>query len=121
MVSVGGDMPLLLALAAEASAGAVGWAAVGLPNVGALAAQEAGLDLASGMRVDDLGRQWARVLTTVAEAVPVTLVGAVGPVPDRGARRLVAVLRRSGSVLLSVGSWQGAEVLCVSSSRPGRA
>lgn len=52
-VSAGGDMPLLLALAAEASTDAVGWAAVGLPQMGALAAEAAGLDLASGMRIDD--------------------------------------------------------------------
>ncbi|MFC9916479.1 hypothetical protein [Streptomyces sp. NPDC127197] len=109
-VSVGGDVPLLLALAAEASRGTAGWAAVGLPELGALAAGAAGLDLASGMRIDDPGRGWAQVLATVLEAVPVVLVGAVGAVPDRVARRLAAVLRRSGSVLLSVDRWQGAEV-----------
>ncbi|EPD66679.1 hypothetical protein HMPREF1211_00934 [Streptomyces sp. HGB0020] len=103
-------MPLLLALAAKASGGTVGWAAVGLPQMGALAAQSAGLELASGIWIDDPGRQWAQVLATVAEAVPVVLVGRLGPVPDRIARRLAAVLRRSGSVLLAAGSWQGAEV-----------
>ena len=103
-------MPLLLALAAEASGGSVGWAAVGLPQMGALAAQSAGLELAGGMRIDDPGRQWAQVLATVAEAVPVVLVGRLAPVPDRIARRLAAVLRRSGSVLLAADSWQGAEV-----------
>ncbi|MCI3242055.1 hypothetical protein [Streptomyces spinosisporus] len=103
-------MPLLLALAAKASGGTVGWAAVGLPQMGALAAQSAGLELSSGIRIDDPGRQWAQVLATVAEAVPVVLVGRLGPVPDRIARRLAAVLRRSGSVLLAAGSWQGAEV-----------
>ncbi|WP_319595490.1 hypothetical protein [Streptomyces sp. ID05-04B] len=45
------------------------------------------------------------MLATVAEAVPVVLVGSTGPVPDRVARRLAAVLRRSDSVLLSAGSW----------------
>ncbi|WP_192583407.1 hypothetical protein [Streptomyces albicerus] len=38
-------MPLLLALAAEASHTSVGWAAVGLPQLGALAAEAAGLDV----------------------------------------------------------------------------
>ncbi|MFJ9537608.1 hypothetical protein ACIRPX_10170 [Streptomyces sp. NPDC101225] len=103
-------MPLLLALAAEAAGGTAGWAAVGLPQMGAPAAQAAGLELADGMRIDDPGRQWAQVLATVAEAVPVVLVGRPGPVPDRIARRLAAVLRRSGSVLLAADSWQGAEV-----------
>jgi hypothetical protein len=109
-VSAGGDMPLLLALAAEAANGTVGWAAVGLPQMGAPAAQAAGLELASGIRIDDPGRQWAQVLATVAEAVPVVLVGRLDPVPDRIARRLAAVLRRSGSVLLAADTWQGAEV-----------
>ncbi|WP_405653925.1 hypothetical protein [Streptomyces sp. NBC_00019] len=110
VVTAGGDVPLLLALAAEASRGAAGWAAVGLPQLGVLAAEAAGLDLASGMRIDDPGRQWAQVLAAVLEAVPVVLVGAVGAVPDRVAGRLAAVLRRSGSVLLSVDRWQSAEV-----------
>jgi hypothetical protein len=109
-VAAGGDVPLLLALAAEASRDTAGWAAVGLPQLGVLAAEAAGLPLASGMRIDDPGRHWAQVLATVLEAVPVVLVGSVGAVPDRVARRLAAVLRRSGSVLLSVDHWQGAEV-----------
>ncbi|MGP4090097.1 hypothetical protein, partial [Streptomyces sp. KR55] len=109
-VRAGGDMPLLLALAAQASADAAGWAAVGLPHMGAIAAQAAGLDLTCGMLIDDPGRQWAQVLATVAEAVPVVLVGPLGTVPDRIARRLAAVLRRSESVLLAADSWQGAEV-----------
>jgi hypothetical protein len=103
-------MPLLLSLAAEACLGTAGWAAVGLPHMGALAAQAAGLDLASGMRIDAPGRQWPQVLATVAEAVPVVLVGPLATVPDRVARRIAAVLRRSGSVLLAADSWQGAEV-----------
>ncbi|MGI5144188.1 hypothetical protein [Streptomyces sp. CA-106110] len=109
-VSAGGDMPLLLALAAEASRGAAGWAAVGLPQLGVLAAEAAGLELAHGMRIDTPGRQWAQVLATVLEAVPVVVTGSLDAVPDRVARRLAAVMRRSGSVLLSAGGWQGAEV-----------
>jgi hypothetical protein len=109
-VTAGDDMPLLLALAAEASAAAAGWAAVGLPQFGALAADAAGLDLSSGMRIDDPGRHWAQVLATVLEAVPVVLVGPLGVVPDRVARRLSAVMRRSGSVLLAAGPWPGAEI-----------
>lgn len=103
-------MPLLLALAAQASSGGAGWAAVGLPQMGVLAAKSAGLDLASGLWVDAPGRQWVQVVATLAEAVPVVMVGQLGTVPGQVARRLAAVLRRSGSVLLSAGSWEGAEV-----------
>ncbi|MFI6689509.1 hypothetical protein [Streptomyces sp. NPDC050485] len=109
-VSAGGDMPLLLALAAEASAGSAGWAAVGLPQLGALAAADAGLDLGAGMWVDEPGPHWPQVLATVVEAVPVVMVGALGPVPDRIGRRLSALLRRSGSILLAANAWAGAEL-----------
>ncbi|MCK1795955.1 hypothetical protein MTQ01_08050 [Streptomyces sp. XM4193] len=122
-----GDLPLLLALAAEAT-GTVGaerggaWAVVGLPQLGALAAADAGLDLGAGMWVDHPGRRWPEVVATAVEAVPVVLLGlpagvrgvgrAAGPatVPDRTVRRVGALLRRSGSVLLVAGHWPGAEV-----------
>jgi hypothetical protein len=108
--SAGGDMPLLLALAAQTAQDAAGWAAVGLPQLGVLAAESAGLDLARGMRIDEPGQRWGQVLATVLEAVPVVLVGPLGPVNDQVGRRLAAVLRRSGSILLAADRWQGAEV-----------
>ncbi|MFX4293264.1 hypothetical protein [Streptomyces bohaiensis] len=116
--SAGGDIPLLLALAADAVAadrsagrtGPVGWAAVGLPFLGALAAGDAGLDLDAGLWVDDPGRRWPQVLTAVLEAVPVVLTGPLPPVPDRVGRRIAALLRRSGSVLLAADRWEGAQL-----------
>ncbi|MFD7919589.1 hypothetical protein ACFV3R_10230 [Streptomyces sp. NPDC059740] len=110
VASVGGDMPLLLALAAQTARGAAGWAAVGLPQMGVLAAESAGLELARGMRIDDPGDRWAQVLAIALEAVPVVLAGPLGPVNGQAARRLGAVLRRSGSVLLAADQWDGAEV-----------
>jgi hypothetical protein len=109
-VSVGGDLPLLLALAAGAAPAGEGWAAVGLPRLGALAAADAGLEPDAGIWVDLPGRQWPQVVATALEAVPVVLVGALGPVPDRIGRRLAAVGRRSGSVLLAADAWAGAEL-----------
>jgi hypothetical protein len=103
-------MPLLLALAAETSAAGQGWAVVGLPQLGALAAKGAGFDLASALRVDDPGRQAVQVVATLLESVPVVLAGPLEGVPERVVRRLVAVLRRSGSVLLTTGSWPSAEI-----------
>ncbi|WP_405824454.1 hypothetical protein OG705_29770 [Streptomyces sp. NBC_00838] len=108
--SAGGDMPLLLALAAQTADGTCGWAAVGLPQLGALAAESAGLDLARGMRIDHPGDRWGQVLAIALEAVPVVLVGALGPVNSQTGRRLGAVLRRSGSILLAADRWDGAEV-----------
>lgn len=90
--------------------GTAGRAAVGLPHLGMLAAESAGLELACGMRIDEPGPRWGRVLAITLEAVPVVLVGALGPVSGQVARRLRAVLRRSGSVLIAAGGWEGAEV-----------
>lgn len=109
-LSAGGDLPLLLALAAEAAVGGAGWAAVGLPQLGALAAVDAGLELSAGLVVDAPGRSWTQVLAVLLETVPVVLVGWLGQAPDRVVRRLSSIMRRSGSVLLAVDSWPGAEV-----------
>lgn len=109
-VSAGGDMPLLLALAAEAAAEAGAWAVVGLPQLGVLAAQSMGLDVGVGMFVDRPGRRWPEVVATLAEAVPVLLLGECGPATGRTAQRLGAVLRRTGTVLLTAGEWEGSGV-----------
>ncbi|MFJ8774630.1 hypothetical protein [Streptomyces microflavus] len=108
--SAGADLPLLLALAALATAGTAAWAAVGVPELGALAAAQAGLDLAMGLVVADPGPRGAQVLGALLESVPVVLVGSAVRIPDRAVRRLRALMRRSGSVLLAQGGWPGAEV-----------
>lgn len=109
-VSVGQDLPLLLALAARAAAEAGAWAVVGLPQLGVLAADSMGLNVGTGLWVDRPGKRWPDVVATLAEAVPVLLLGPLGPAPDRQARRLAAVLRRTGAVLLTTGAWAGAEL-----------
>ncbi|QPP07530.1 hypothetical protein G4Z16_15315 [Streptomyces bathyalis] len=117
-VSAGGDMPLLLALAGWAAAEAGPWAVVGLPQLGVLAAQSMGLDVGVGMFVDHPGRHWPEVVATLAEVVPVLLLGGCGPATGRTAQRVGAVLRRTGTVLLTAGEWEGADVrLAVTRSR----
>ncbi|MFD8061951.1 hypothetical protein ACFXA0_24320 [Streptomyces cyaneofuscatus] len=109
-MSAGADLPLLLALAALATAGTAAWAAVDVPELGALAAAQAGLDLATGLVVSGRGPRVAQVLGALLESVPVVLVGSAVRIPDRAVRRLRALMRRSGSVLLAQGGWPGAEV-----------
>ncbi|MFJ5263044.1 hypothetical protein ACIQAC_21505 [Streptomyces sp. NPDC088387] len=117
-VSVGRDLPLLLALAAPAAAEAGAWAVVGLPQLGVLAAESMGLSVGTGLWVDRPGKRWPEVVATLAEAVPVLLLGPLGPAPGRQARRLSAVLRRTGAILLTTGSWEGAELrMAVTASR----
>jgi hypothetical protein len=109
-VSIPEDLPLLLALGAAAGAGHTAWAAVGLPYLGALAASSAGLDLECGLWVDAPGERWPEVISTLADGVPLILLGQVGAVAERTHRRLAGVLRRSGTVLLVAGPWPGAQV-----------
>ncbi|MFF7174783.1 hypothetical protein [Streptomyces pseudovenezuelae] len=110
VVSAGGDLPLLIALAAEAATDGGAWAAVGLPQLGGLAAADAGLDLACGLAVPEPGRRWPEVLATVCEAAPVVLLGPVGQVALRTSRRIAARLRRSGTTLLTWQDWPEAQL-----------
>ncbi|MFJ9378932.1 hypothetical protein [Streptomyces sp. NPDC101455] len=109
-VSAPGDLPLLLALGAAAGADHTAWAAVGLPYLGALAAHSAGLDLACGLWVDAPGDRWPEAISTLADGVPLILLGPVGAVTERTHRRLTGLLRRSGTVLLVAGPWPGAQL-----------
>ncbi|WP_130799898.1 hypothetical protein [Streptomyces otsuchiensis] len=93
--SAGGDVPLLLALAADAAReaagqryGTAGWAVVGMPDLGPLAAADAGLDLGARMWVDDPGSRWPAVLSALLEAVPVVITGTLPAMPPRVHRRL---------------------------------
>jgi hypothetical protein len=110
VVSTGGDLPLLIALAAEAAGDRGAWAAVGLPQLGGLAAADAGLDLAYGLAVPEPGRRWPEVLATVCEAAPVVLLGPMGQVALRTSRRIAARLRRSGTTLLTWQEWPEAQL-----------
>ncbi|GAB2740673.1 hypothetical protein [Kitasatospora kifunensis] len=112
-VSVQDDAGLLLALACGAgrTAGAEQWyAAVGLPELGLLAATGYGIDPGRLLLVDAPGRQWPEVLAALAGAVEVILLRPSGTVAPQLAARLGAVLRRTGCVLLVAGAWPGAEL-----------
>ncbi|KQV21786.1 MULTISPECIES: hypothetical protein [unclassified Kitasatospora] len=110
VVSVVGDAGLLVALAAGAAAEESGvWtAAVGLPDLGLAAAAGYGVELERLLLVDRPGAQWPEVVSALAGAVGLVLLGTDGAVPPQLAARLAAVLRRSGCVLLVAGPWPGA-------------
>lgn len=117
-VSVVGDVGLLLALGAGAAGGG-GWcAAVGLPELGLLAADGYGIDPQRLLLADAPGQHWPEVVSALAGAVEVILLRPSGSVAPQLAARLGAVLRRSGCVLLVAGGWPGAGLrLSVRSSR----
>lgn len=118
--TVRGSTTLLLGmLAAATSSGA--WAAVvGLPDLGVLAAAELGVAVRRLALVPHPGEQAAGVLAALLDGVDLVAVsadcvtgvaGAAGGTrADRLARHLSVRARHGGAVLLTFGSWPGAEV-----------
>jgi hypothetical protein len=101
---------LPLALAAGASASGAWSAAVGVPELGVLAAAEAGLDPDRLLLVAEPGQSWPQVVACMLDGCDIVILRP----PDRPAaqlrRKLEAVARRHGSVLIVAGAWEGAQV-----------
>lgn len=98
-----GATTLALGLAAAPSAAGSWVAAVGLPELGLVAAAEAGVDLARTAVIPDAGDRWATVVATLVDAVDVVLTGRPPRLRPADARRLTARVRERGSVLVVVG------------------
>jgi len=106
---------LLLALMARPSQDGVWCGVVGMPELGAEAAERYGLDLDRLVFIPDPGARWLAVTATIAEVLPVVAVR-----PPAGSRtaqggaeaaRLAARLRDRGTVLLVQGAWPQAEAV----------
>jgi hypothetical protein len=110
VVGVGGDAALGLALLAGVCRHG-GWcAAVGLPDLGVVAAADMGADPERLLLVDEPGTRWHDVLAALIEAVDLVLVRPPEPPSAPVARRLTALARRHGSVIaVATGevAWQG--------------
>ncbi len=107
-----GGTSLLLALLAGASRAGSWCAIVGVPTLGALAAAEAGIDLARLALVPEPGPEWPTVVAALLDGVDVVVAAAPGLVPATVARRLAARARQRGSVLMPYGGrWEGADLL----------
>lgn len=109
--SLGRSASLLLALMARPSQDGSWCAAVGMPELGAEAAESLGVDLARLVFVPDPGPRWLAVTATIAEVVPVVAVRPPGRVADGEVARLAARLRDRGTVLLVQGPWPQAEAV----------
>jgi hypothetical protein len=108
---VGGTTSLALALVAEASRSGAWLAAVGLPSLGLVAADEAGLALERLVLVAAPERSaWGGVVAALVDGFDLLLLhaGRTG-VRQADARRLVARARERGSVLVQLGSGWGGE------------
>jgi hypothetical protein len=102
--------PLCLALAAGASAGGAWCAAVGMPDLGIVAAAEAGVEPGRLLLVPEPGASWPQVVAALLDGCELVLVRPPGRPSADVRRRLAAHARRSGSVLLVAGEWEAAQV-----------
>lgn len=112
-VSTGpGSTSLLLALLAQASAGGAWVGVVGRPELGLVAAAEAGVRLERLALVPHPGGDLVAVTAALLDGLDVVAVAGVERAgmraPDR--RRLEARARQRGVVLVPLGSWPGADV-----------
>jgi len=101
---------LCLALVAEASATGAWCGVAGLPDLGVLAAAGVGADPARLMLVPEPGPNWPQVVASMLDACEVVVVRPPAPPSGQARRRLEAVLRRGGGVLVVAGEWAGAPV-----------
>jgi hypothetical protein len=105
-VTVNRSAALALALVAGASAAGSWVAAVGLPDLGMVAAAEVGIDLERLALVPAPGaRAWPAVVAALLDAVDVVLVRSPAGLPAGQARRLAARARERGAVLVPLGAW----------------
>ncbi|KTR87622.1 hypothetical protein NS220_17395 [Microbacterium testaceum] len=106
---------LLLALMARPSQDGAWCGVIGMPELGAEAAEKYGLDLDRLVFIPDPGPRWLAVTATIAEVLPVVAVrpphGANAARGGAEATRLAARLRDRGTVLLVQGSWPQAEAV----------
>ena len=108
---VTGSTSLVLALVARASREGSWVAVVGLPSVGLLAAQQAGVVLDRLALVPRPGPDAPTVLSALLDGVDLVIVGDGAALADSDRRRLTARARERGTVLLSTTSWPGAHVV----------
>lgn len=104
-----GATSLMLALLAEASARGAWAGVVGRPDLGLVAAAEAGIMLRRLALVPYPGADLVAVTAALLDGLD--LVAVAGRVQHGGDRkRLAARARQQGAVLLALGSWPGADL-----------
>ena len=102
---------VLLALLAQPSQSGSWCGVIGMPRLGAEAAEGLGVDLSRLVLIPDPGARWLAVTSTIAEVLPVVAVRPSGRAADGEIARLAARLRDRGAVLLVQGPWPQAEAV----------
>jgi len=101
---------LCVALMAGPSQAGMWCGVTGMPDLGIVAAAEAGAEPGRMMLVPEPGPRWAEVAATMLDACEVVLLRPPGRVPAAVRRRLETAARRSGAALIVAGTWDGAPV-----------
>ena len=101
---------LLWALLAEASADGAWVGVVGRPDLGLVAAAEAGMRLERLALVPAPGPELPAVTSALLDGLDVVVMAAAHPVPAGERQRLAARARQRGAVLCALGPWPGADV-----------
>ncbi|MCP2301954.1 hypothetical protein LV79_001630 [Actinokineospora globicatena] len=108
-ISVQGSSGLLFALLSEASSQGSWTAVVGMPNLGVLAASEAGMAVQRVALIPQPGAEIAAVVAALLDGFDLVAVAA-NRIGEQLARKLSARARNRGAVLIAVGPWPGAEL-----------
>lgn len=101
---------LALALMAGPSRAGEWCAVVGVPDFGAEAATEVGVDLARTVLVPEPGEQWLEVTAALVDVVPLVVLRPPPRVGEHVAEKLGARLRKRSAALVALGPWPRCEV-----------
>lgn len=110
VVAVRGSMSLLLALLAAATADGAWAAVIGVPDLGVLAAVEAGVAVHRLVLVPAAGPEPSPVAAALLDGMGLVALSGADRLPSGARRSLAARARQRGSVLLPLGRWPGADV-----------
>ncbi|GLH96296.1 hypothetical protein [Phytohabitans aurantiacus] len=102
---------LMLAVIAAAIADTRSWtAAVGMPDLGCLAAAEHGIDLKRFALVPHPGAHWPTVVAALVDGFDVVAVRPPSPLTGPEHRRLAARVRQRGALLIATQPWDNPDV-----------
>lgn len=104
-----GATTLALGLAAAASEAGAWCAVVGVPDPGVLAMAELGVSLDRLLLVPRPAARWPQVTALLLSGVDIVVLRPAAPIRPAAARRLTALARQEGSVLIVVGGSRWAE------------
>ncbi|GAA0732390.1 hypothetical protein Drose_29530 [Dactylosporangium roseum] len=101
---------VLLALLVAASKAGSWCAVVGLPALSPIAAAEMGIALDRLALVPDPGTEWTTTVAALLDGLDIVVAAPPGSIAPSVTGRLAARARQRGSVLMSAGTWAGADL-----------